>query len=149
MAQDWTQIMGFDPQELHLSLSVGEAVGRWLKHRHPINTAKEVARAAGVDPRTAENILAGHLSANTFTRLCRAYGWAFLAAVGAATIGEAYEDAINRELEEIANERRDIEARERRLRGSYARLHTRRTVDPGGLRLVHPADEPADREARQ
>lgn len=149
MSQDWTEIMGLDPQELQLSLTAGEAVAKWLRHRHPTNTAKIVARDLGVDPRTAENLLSGHLSGPTITRLFRAYGWRFIAVVGAATVGETYEASIERELREIAHERRDIEEREQRLRQAYARVHTRRTVDPGGLRLVREEDGVPDREVRR
>lgn len=150
MTGTWTQIMGLDPHELQLSLPLGEAVARYLKHAHPENTAKNVARRAGLDPRTVENILEHHLSGPTMTKLLLAYGWEFGAVVIAAVVGESYEDSISRELEGIAHERREIEERERRLRGSYARLHARRAVDRGGLRLVHPEELQPDRlDSRQ
>jgi hypothetical protein len=132
--------MVHDPQLLRLSVSLGEAVSKWLKHRHPQDAAKSVARLAGVDIRTAENLLAGHLSATTLTRLIRAYGWPFLAQVGAATIGETYENSIERELREIADERRRVEEAERDARARWSRVLARRSVDGGGLRLV--AEEP-------
>lgn len=138
--------MGFGPHELRLSATAAEAVSKWLRHRHPANTAKKVAKDTGADPRTAENMIAGHLSAATFTRLLRAYGWPFLAAIGAAVIGESYEDSIHREIGAIANERRDLEEREARLRGAYARVRVRGTVDAGHLRLVPEKDPDARRE---
>lgn len=144
------EIMGFLPHELQLPLSVGEAVSRWLKNHHPNNTAKLVARDVGVDPRTAENLLAGHLSATTFTKLVRAYGWPFLATVGAASIGETYEQSIHRELEEIDRERQRLDEMEARARGSWAAVRARSSVDGGGLRLVHPADgDPVGENRRQ
>lgn len=143
------EIMGHDPQLLQLPLTVGEAVGRWLKHQHPNNTAKQVARDVGVDPRTAENLLAGHLSALTFTKLVRAYGWPFLATVGAASIGETYEQSINRELEAIDRERQRLDEMEARARASWAAVRARGSVDGGGLRLVHPEDGHAIGEVRR
>jgi pimeloyl-ACP methyl ester carboxylesterase len=123
---------------LQLSLSAGEAVARWLKHRHPEHTAKLVAKDAGLDPRTVENILEGHLSGPTYTKLLRAYRFPLGMTVLAAVLGETYEDCITRELEDIAHDRRELDASEAHLRNSYARLRARRSVDPGGLRLVSP-----------
>lgn len=149
MTETWTQIMGLDPHELQLSLNAGEAVSRWLKHRHPANTAKLVARDTGLDPRTVENILEGHLSGTTLTKLLLAYRYGLGMTVMAAVLGETYEDSITRELEDIANDRRELDAHETRLRGRYARLRARRSVDPGGLRLVHPEDADPGRADRR
>lgn len=149
MSMDIDQIMGFSPQDLRLGLSFGEAASRWLRHRYPTHTAKQIARDAGIDPRTAENILAGHLSAVTITKLTNAYGWPFLAAVGAATLRETYEDSINRELEEIADERRRLDEMESGLRGRWAGLRARRAVDRGGLSLVPEEDSSSDRQDRR
>jgi hypothetical protein len=148
MSEGFLEFMGHDPYKLQLSPAMGEAVSKWLKHLHPTNTAKMVARDAGLDTRTAENILDEHLSGVTFTKLLRAYGWRFLTAVGAAVIGETYENSINRELEEIAHDRRELEAREASLRNSYARLRARSSLDPGGLRLVSEKDPDARGEDR-
>lgn len=149
MTQEWTQVMGLDPYELQLSLPAGEAVARFLRHRHPKNTAKSVARDANMDPRTVENVLDGHLSGPVLTKLLLAYGWEMGAPLIAAIVGETYEQSITRELEGIAHERRELEDREQRLRGSYARLRARSAVGPGGLRLVAPEDRDAGRKGRQ
>lgn len=149
MSEGLLDFMGHDPQRLQLTATLGEATAKWLRHRYPTNTAKLVARDTATDPRTAENIVNGHLSATTLTRLIRAYGWSYLAAVGAATVGETYEEAINRELEEIADERRRLDEMEAGLRGRWAGLRARRSVDGGGLRLVHPGDDDAAGEDRR
>lgn len=143
MNQGILDYMGLQPYTLPLTAQMGEAVSKWLKHRHPRDTAKLIAREVGADPKTVENILAGHLSAASLTRLIRAYGWPFLAAIGAATIGETHDQWINRELEEIADERRRLDEMEAGLRGSWARARARRSVDAGGLRLVTPEDDVA------
>lgn len=131
--------MGFNPQLL-LTANLGEAVADWLKTEHPANTAKAIARKADMDVRTAENVLQGHLSGNTITRLIRAYSWRFIASVGAAVIGESYEQYIHTELAEIADERARLDDQEAALRGRYARLRARSALDRGGLRLVHQED---------
>lgn len=146
MTQDWTEIMGLDPYELQLSLSAGEAVARFLRHEHPVNTAKLVAKRTGMDARTVENILDRHLSGPTLTKLILAYRSRFVLTLGAAVMGIAIEDDINREIEEIAHERRELEAREAGLRARHGALRARRAVDARGLRLVHPEDSDTPRE---
>lgn len=140
MTQTWTEIMGFDPYELPLSISAGEAAARWLRHRYSQNTAKLVARDTGMDPRTVENILDGHLSGPTFTKLLLAYRLNFGLTVISAVLGESIQQAAQREIEEIADERRHAEETERHLRAAYAGLHALATVDSGGLRLVRQED---------
>lgn len=149
MNRDWTQVMGLRPDELQLSLSAGEAVARWVKDRHPQNTAKLVARDTGMDPRTVENVLAGHLSGATLTRLILAYRSRFVLHVAAAVMGEDIEDDITRELQEIADERRQLDEMEAGLRARRGALRAGGAVDRGGLRLVHPQDGDARREVRR
>ncbi len=149
MSAKWGQVVGLDPYALQLSLPAGEAVARWLKNRHPQHTAKRVAQETGLDPRTVENILAGHLSGSTITTLIVTYRSPFLLNWGAAVMGASVEDDITRELEEIADERRcldDMEASTRALRGT---LRARGAVDGGGLRLVHPQERDAGRDHRR
>ncbi|WP_133254289.1 hypothetical protein [Phenylobacterium deserti] len=149
MADGMADFMGYDPQPLRLTASLGEAVSQWLKQEHPTNTAKTVARMIDCDTRTAENIVAGHLSSVTLTKLLKAYGWSLLSAAGAAVIGETYETSIAREIEDIANERRKLDALETHLRGRYARLRARPTVGSGGLRVASSEDPDAGRSDRR
>jgi hypothetical protein len=148
MTQTWNEIMGLSPYELHLSLPAGEAVARYLKHKYPENTAKLVAKDTGLDPRTVENVLDKHLSGPTLTKLVRAYGLDFGFAVLSAIMGESIEQAAQREIEEIADARRGLEAREASVRGRYAALRAVRAVEPRGLRLV-PEDCPGARGERR
>lgn len=141
------EFMGRDPYVLPLTVSTGEAVGLWLRHKHPTHTAKLVARDIGSDPRTAENIIAGHLSAATITKLTRAYGWRFWAEIGSAVIGETHAQAINRELEDIDNDRRELEEQDRALRLQREALRARGSVDRGQLRLVVENDSEPRGEA--
>lgn len=148
MTEGICDFMGYDPHNLRLTAQVGEAVSCWLRAHHKRDAAKNIARNIGCDVRTAENILQGHLSGTTLTKLLAAYGWPFLAGIGAAVIGETYEQAIERELEDIANARRQLDEAERRARGSWARVRARGSVDRGALRLVSETDGNARREAR-
>lgn len=134
------QIMARDPYTLQLSPHVGEAVSRYLKYRHPANTAKLVARQAGIDPRTADNILDGHLSATTCTKLFVAYGWDLISCIGTAVTGVTYEQSINNELEAIAHARRELDEAEGRSRAAWEALRARRSVGDSGLRLVPEID---------
>lgn len=136
MSATWTEVMGLEPYDLQLSLPAGEAVARWLKHHHPMHTAKLVARDTGLDPRTVENILDGHISGATLTKLILAYRFAFGLTILEAVLGETYAESLEHELEDIAHERRELDTREEDLRGSWARLRARSAVDGLGLRLV-------------
>lgn len=148
MTEGLLDFMEFDPQLLRLPAPMNVALRQWLKKRHPEQTASRVSRDINCDVRTAENILQGHLSSLTLTKLLNAYGWSFLAGVGAAVIGETYEQAIERELQEIAHARAQLDDAERRARGSWARVRARGSVDRGGLRLVPEADGDTRREGR-
>jgi hypothetical protein len=81
-------IMGLHPHNRSAVSCFGLAMARALTRRHPVHGAKMIARelsAAGSECtiRTAENILQGHLSARTLTRLMQAYGIGlFLEAAG-------------------------------------------------------------------
>lgn len=146
MTDGLLHFMDYDPQLLRLPAPVNVAMRQWFLARYPTNTAKAMARDIGCDVRTAENILQGHLSSLNFTKMLRAYGWDFLAGVGAAVIGETYEAAIERELQEIADARAQLDDAERRARGSWARVRARGSVDRGGLRLVAESDGDAGGE---
>lgn len=102
--------MGALPHELEASC-FGRQVAARLVDMHPVHTAKHVARALNCAPKTAENILAGHLSARSITRLTRAYGLGFLIDVGAAVTGTTLRDHITQQAD--AARREQVRAKER------------------------------------
>lgn len=119
----------------------GLAVSRELERRHPVHTAKMIARTlSALGPectiRTAENILAGKLSARTITRLTQAYGLGLLIDAGAAVTGQTHREYIE---EEAAKARRDaaklreLEFELSELADHVAAIQTARTSAPGGL----------------
>lgn len=104
--------MGALPQECRGSC-FGDAVAARLMSLHPTHTAKHVARALGCTPKAAENILAGHLSARTITRLTMAYGLGFLIDVGADVTGTTLREHIVQQANDARREQ--VKAREREL----------------------------------
>lgn len=89
----------------------GWAVAQELIRRHPVHTAKMIARTlsdqgAECTVKTAENILQGHLSARTITRLTLAYGLGLLIDAGAAVTGKTLREHI---IEQSTAARRDAD----------------------------------------
>ena len=104
--------MGALPHELETSC-FGHAVARRLAGMHPVHTAKHVAQRLECSPKTAENILAGHLSARSITRITRAYGLGFLIDVGAAVTGTSLRDHITQHADAARREQVRAKDRER------------------------------------
>jgi hypothetical protein len=99
------------PHDRSEATDFGFAVAAELARRHPVHTAKMVARTLSAQGpectlRTAENILAGHLSARTITRLTLAYGLGLLIDAGAAVTGKTLREHI---IEQSTAARRDAE----------------------------------------
>lgn len=118
---------------------IGRAVARELERLHPVHTAKHIARRLSEQGeectvKTAENILAGHLSARTTTRLMLAYGWSLFAPAMAAVTGQTLENFI-------------IEAAEtaRKERGAATERWRRNAILVGELRGLHSDSAGADR----
>lgn len=140
MAYLETSIMGSLPHE-RPSYDFGRAVAALIAARHPVHTAKHLAQALSLDGsdctiRTAENILAGHLSARTITRLTRAYGMGLLIEAGAAVTGDSLASYITRQAEDARRERERWEAEEQELEGLATRA---RAVRSGGSGLDRPS----------
>jgi hypothetical protein len=122
--------MGALPQEFEASC-FGRQVAARLVAMHPVHTAKHVARALTCAPKTAENILAGHLSARSITRLTIAYGLGFLIDVGAAVTGTTLREHIIEQANQARREQRRAEAREREFIELEEGLAARRFERPG------------------
>lgn len=133
-------------QILPLSRDLREAVARYAKMAWPAKTSGHVAHAWGLDHETARNLLKGHASDATLTKVFRNGGWQVASAVLGAVIGETYEAFIEKELEEIADERRRLEDIERAARNKWSRVLAHRAADGGELRLVAQEDRHSDRD---
>jgi len=115
----------------------GQAVSRLLRARHPYHTAKKVAGELGCTVKAAENLLAGHLSAKSITRLVRAYGPWFLIDAGAAVAGKTLEQVIAEESGRASREREEWERRERELTNVAAVVRSRLSFHSGdGSRAI-------------
>lgn len=93
----------------------GRAVSAALKRRHPDNTAKIIAQRLSTPHsectvRTAENILQGHLSARTITRLVDAYGLALLLEAAGVRQGRSLDEVLEEFIEENAEQARKEQA---------------------------------------
>jgi hypothetical protein len=72
--------------------TLGETLAKMVRQRWPHSTAKNVARAWGLDPTTAENLIRGHASERTITKALRAEGWELLSALGHALTGQTHHE---------------------------------------------------------
>lgn len=118
--------MGSHPHDCN-DAAFGKAVAALLYARYPFHTAKQVAQDLTLDRRectirTAENILAGHLSAKSLTRLVRAYGLGLVIEAGAAVTGKSLDTFITEQAEAARCEQRRHEAAERRFNEQLALL---------------------------
>lgn len=120
--------MGSHQQEI--ATSFGMAVAAQIRRRHRYHTAKTLAQDLGIELKTAENILRGHLSSRTMTLIVMAYGPGPVIEAAASVAGHTLETFIIEQAAEA--ERAEARARERasefhRLR---SKLHTGRRSDP-------------------
>ena len=127
-------IMGLLPHERSES-GFGHAVAEILAKRFPVHTAKQLATElsrAGPECtlRTAENILAGHLSARTITRLIRTFGLGLVIEAGARVTGTSLEQYIIDEARRAQHEQRRWEAEVRHFAELEARLGISGTATP-------------------
>jgi transcriptional regulator with XRE-family HTH domain len=107
--------------------SIAEALAELLDQKH--RTAKQIARAIGVDPSTAENVRKGHLSVPTLEKALQAEGRDLWRRLGEEIFGETdleYEARlIDIKIQEAEHARSNIErlrSRREALEQSAAQL---------------------------
>jgi hypothetical protein len=115
--------VGLHPQLFRLSL--GETLAALARQRYPRDTAKRIARAWNIDPKTAANVLLGHASERTLTKALRAEGWALIAALGEVITGETFAQFEERRLQAIINEAENARQNLVELRARRAQLESR------------------------
>jgi 2-iminoacetate synthase ThiH len=130
-------IMGLHPHNRRDATvtDFGLAVSRELARRHPVHTAKMVARTLSAQGpectiRTAENILAGSLSARTVTRLTLAYGLGLLIDAGAAVTGTTLREHIIQQAEQARRDAALAEELQLELTELAGRLASSRSDHP-------------------
>ena len=116
--------MGSRPHVSQRVSCIGLAVGELLKDRYPFHTAKMVAADLGCTVKAAENLLSGHLSAKTMTRLATTYGLGLLVDAWAAVTGEGLEQYILEQARAARREQHQWERREQEYQQLHAALST-------------------------
>jgi hypothetical protein len=96
--------------DLSSDRAFGLAVARFIANRHPEHTARKLAEDLGrtgveCTIKTAENILSGHLSAKSITRLVQVYGLELLVEAGSSVTGVTLSEHLWKQAEAAAAER--------------------------------------------
>lgn len=96
--------------------SLGEVLATFIRRRWPTDTAKQTARAWGLDPSTAANVTKGHASERTLKKALQAEGWPLLMALGEAVTGQSYEQFLRGVIDDQRAAIERAEARRNSLR---------------------------------
>ena len=112
--------------------SLGLEVAALLRERFPHHTAKAVARALGCTIKTAENILAGHLSGRTATMLIEAFGPGFMADAVMASAGTTLANFIRSQAAEAEATAHRHQQKARELAQLETQLRASRRSDSAG-----------------
>ena len=126
-------VLGLDHHVSHDDTAFGRAVAAALMERHPVNTSGHLAQRIRCTKKAAENILAGHLSARSITRLVQAYGLGLIIDAGAAVTGQSLRAYILSQAEEARRDASRAEELARDLTELEGRLASRPPQRPGSL----------------
>lgn len=99
-----------------------EALANYARRTWPTNTSGHMAKAWGISKDTAKNILKGHASDATVTRIIRAGGWALVLPVMGAVIGQPVDAFFRQQLKVAAREAERAVEHEELARAAYRRL---------------------------
>jgi hypothetical protein len=130
-------IMDLDGQLLPFSRDLREALAIYARRTWPVNTSGHAAKAWGIPKTTAANLLKGHASDATVTKIIRAGGWALALPVIGAVIGEPVHSFFREQMKQAAIQAERAKQHEELAQAAYRRL-------AGG-----PADPSEDRGARR
>jgi hypothetical protein len=123
-------IMSLDGQILPFSRDLREALAIYARRTWPVNTSGHAAKAWGVPKSTAANLLKGHASDATVTKIIRAGGWALALPVIGAVIGEPVHTFFREQMRQAAKEADRARQHEELAQAAYRRL----AADPPGAR---------------
>jgi hypothetical protein len=115
-------LMTLDGHLLPFSRDLREALGVYARRAWPLNTSVHAAKAWGIPKTTAANLLKGHASDATVTRIIRAGGWALALPVIGAVIGEPVHAFFREQIKQSAREAELAQEHERLARAAYRRL---------------------------
>lgn len=112
--------------------SLGLAVAGMLRDRFPHYTAKQVAQWLRCTPKTAANILDGHLSTRTATMIIEAFGPGFMADAVMAAAGTTLSKFIRSQAAEAKATAHRHEEKARELAQLETELRASRRAQPAG-----------------
>lgn len=115
-------IMDFDGHYLPLSRDLREALAIYARRTWPVNTSGHAAKAWGLPKTTTANLLKGHASDATVTRIIRAGGWELALPVIGAVIGEPVHEFFRDQMRQAAKDAQRAQEHERLAEAAYRRL---------------------------
>lgn len=115
-------IMDLDGQLLPFSRDLREALAIYARRTWPTNTSGHAAKAWGIPKTTATNLLKGHASDATVTRIIRAGGWALALPVIGAVIGEPVHAFFREQMRGAAKQAERAREHEELAQAAYRRL---------------------------
>jgi len=115
-------IMHLDGQVLPFSRDLREALAIYARRTWPLNTSVHAAKAWGISKSTAANVLKGHASDATLTKIFRAGGWALALPVIGAVIGEPVHSFFRQQMLHAAKAAEHAHTHERLAQAAYRRL---------------------------
>ena len=132
------EIMHLDGQMLPFSRDLREALAIYARRAWPLNTSVHAAQAWGIPKSTAANLLKGHASDATLTKIIRAGGWALALPVMGAVIGEPVHEFFRAQMRQAAKDAERAHEHERLAAIAYGRLAASAPAD-GQAREARPA----------
>jgi hypothetical protein len=123
--------------------TIGELLARMVRRRWPRDTAKSVARAWDLDPKTAKSLTEGHASERTITKALKAEGWELLDRLGEAVTGQSYVEWVEAKHEAMIKEAELAKQNIARLR-AQGRVLSQEHADHRDLRA---GESPAPRRS--
>ena len=107
--------------------TIGRALQAYARLRWPNHTAKEAARAWGLDVETGRNVTKGHASPKSLAQAIRAEGYEILDALGEAIVGVSRAEWEQAKLQKLQEELRHATTQCDLLVARAARMEGART----------------------
>ncbi len=118
------EIMTFGGQNLPFAQDLREALANYARRTWPIQTSVHASKAWGVSKDTAKNVLKGHASDATVTKIIRAGGWQLALPVIGAVIGHPVDAFFRDQMKHAAMEAARAQEHEELAAIAYRRLET-------------------------
>lgn len=122
-------LMTFGGQNLPFAQDLREALANYARRTWPVQTSVHAAKAWGVSKDTAKNVLKGHASDATVTKIFRAGGWQLALPVIGAVIGQPVDAFFREQMKQAAREAELAKRHEELASAAYRRLSDA-SVDP-------------------